>query len=410
MKGKLILWTSFLFLPQWLWGQGNDLAAEKDPNYAWEKSWDQDSLVQEKPPLFTINGYLKYLPSYRNSQALNRPIWDQLVHQRLNIKASILPNWTVQGSLRTRFFHGGSFREFPFYKEVINTDFGTVDLSLNVANGNNWLINSTIDRLFTEFGSDKWQLRIGRQRINWGINTVSNPNDLFNTYSFFDFDYEERPGTDAVRFQYFTGTLSRVEIAYAPGRNSRESVAALYYTFNTQGYDYQFISGIFRNRYMAGFGWAGSIEETGIKGEVSFFTDLDHIPGRDPSNFVIGMSADHMFGNGIFLMVEYLYNQKRKGVPMDFLLFTQPLSADNLSLSDHSIFLQSSYAISPVVQAGIASFYYPSERALFFSPSLRIDLMENLDLLLIGQTFRGPQNSIFSQAGTLLATALKWNF
>lgn len=36
-----------------------------------------------------------------------------------------------------------------------------------------------------------------------------NPNDWFNTYNYFDFDYEERPGTDAIRVRvYFKDGMS----------------------------------------------------------------------------------------------------------------------------------------------------------------------------------------------------------
>ena len=37
------------------------------------------------------------------------------------------------------------------------------------------------------------------------MNLVWNPNDLFNAFSFVDFDYEERPGSDALRIQKYTG-------------------------------------------------------------------------------------------------------------------------------------------------------------------------------------------------------------
>ena len=60
-------------------------------------------------------------------------------------------------------------------------------------------------------------LRIGRQRINWGVNLAWNPNDLFNAYSLIDFDYQERPGSDAIRFQYYMGDLSVLNLQYNPG-------------------------------------------------------------------------------------------------------------------------------------------------------------------------------------------------
>ncbi|MCG8318265.1 MAG: hypothetical protein MI921_02070 [Cytophagales bacterium] len=49
---------------------------------------------------------------------------------------------------------------------------------------------------------------IGKHRINWGKSYVWNPNDVFNAYSFFDFDYEERRGTDALLIKYTTSPFS----------------------------------------------------------------------------------------------------------------------------------------------------------------------------------------------------------
>ncbi|MGY6741418.1 MAG: hypothetical protein ACXIUQ_01680 [Cecembia sp.] len=375
-------------------GQGSDLTVEEASPY----------------PEYQLNGYLKYLPSYRRSPTFENAFFDQLLHNRFNLRANFNEKWTAYGSLRTRFFIGSSVKEFPFFKDFLEEDFGFFNISKVLWSGNNFMLHSTIDRFFTEYRTDKWQVRIGRQRINWGINLVSNPNDLFNTYSFFDFDYEERPGTDAIRVSYFSGDLSRIEFAVAPGRTKEESVAAVYYSLNHRGYDLQFISGYFKDRWTGGFGWAGSIKDTGFKGEFSYFRDLNHIPGREAGNFVVSTSVDHMFGNGIFLVVEYLYNQPRQGSEQNVLLLTRPLQADNLSFTDHSVFVQGTYPISPILNAGLAGFYYPTDRAVFISPSFTGNVLENLDLLLIGQFFVGGSGSIFEEAGSLLAAALKWSF
>ena len=69
-------------------------------------------------------------------------------------------------------------------------------------------------------------MRIGRQRINWGVNLAWNPNDLFNAYSLIDFDYQERSGVDAIRFQYYTGEMSSIEFAIQPGENIDKSIIA----------------------------------------------------------------------------------------------------------------------------------------------------------------------------------------
>lgn len=371
----------------------------------------QDSLPEKNPfPEFRLNGYIKILPSYRHTKALENGLLDNLVHNRLNLRANFNEKWAAYGSLRTRHFVGGTVREFPLFKEFLDTDFGFFDMSWVLWSRNSFIFHTTIDRLYTEYKGNKWQLRIGRQRVNWGINLVSNPNDLFNTYSFFDFDYEERPGTDALRFTYFTGDLSRFEMVIAPRESVRESVAAVYYSLNHKGYDIQFLTGYFEDRWAGGFGWAGSIKDTGFKGELSYFRDLNPDLGIPSANFVFATSLDHMFSNSVFLVIEYLYNQQRKDREQNILLLNQPLKADNLSFTDHSVFVQARYPLSPIVNIGLAGFYYPSEKSVFFSPSFTGNLVENLDLLVIGQFFAGGKESIFSEAGSLIAMSLKWSF
>ena len=93
--------------------------------------------------------------------------------------------------------------------------------------------------------------------MNWGVNLISNPNDLFNQYSFYDFDYPERPGSDAVRVQRFLGFNSRMEVAVRPASDLEQSVAAFLYAFGARGYDIQLMGGYYRERFVAGAGFAG---------------------------------------------------------------------------------------------------------------------------------------------------------
>ncbi|MCK7542259.1 MAG: hypothetical protein MZV63_70990 [Marinilabiliales bacterium] len=69
------------------------------------------------------------------------------------------------------------------------------------------VLNTFIDRASVDFTAGTLQVSAGRQRINWSQALVWNPNDIFNTYSSFDFDYMERPGSDAVRVDLLTGAF-----------------------------------------------------------------------------------------------------------------------------------------------------------------------------------------------------------
>ena len=111
-----------------------------------------------------------------------------------------------------------------------------VDMSWNIFDKQSFLFNTTIDRLWLDLHYNKFQVTIGRQRINWGQTFVWNPNDIFNAYSFFDFDYVERPGSDAVRLQYFPSSSSAAELAVKVDDENDITAAGLY-RFNRWGYD-----------------------------------------------------------------------------------------------------------------------------------------------------------------------------
>jgi hypothetical protein len=87
-------------------------------------------------------------------------------------------------------------------------------------------MHSNIDRMHLSYINGPWEVHAGRQRVNWGRTFVWNPNDLFNNYAFLDFDYEERPGVDALTAQYNWDYASSLEVGIRLGDNWDESVLA----------------------------------------------------------------------------------------------------------------------------------------------------------------------------------------
>jgi hypothetical protein len=169
---------------------------------------------------------------------------DNLIHNRLNFKwNNKSDNFKAALELRNRLIIGESASTIPGYAKMIDTDNGFVRLSDNLLNGNSYVLNSKIDRAYIDYTKDKFQVTIGRQRINWGQCFTWNPNDLFNAYSFFDFDYVEKPGSDAIRLQYYTSNTSTLEFAIKEDNNHNVTSAFLY-RFDKWNYDIQFLGGI----------------------------------------------------------------------------------------------------------------------------------------------------------------------
>lgn len=230
----------------------------------------QDSIQTSWRDKIEFGGYVKYMNTNQFVN-LDNIFTDNLIHNRLNFKYYPNDNWTFSFEMRNRIFYGENLEINPNFAPSIDLDNGVVDMSWNLVDEPVLLMNATIDRANIEYNRGKWNIRLGRQRINWGINLAWNPNDLFNAYNFVDFDYQERPGSDALRIQYYTGAMSQVELAHRPGSNWDETILTSRYKFNKAGYDFQFIGGNYRTDATLGLGWAGNIKSIGFKGEGTYF-------------------------------------------------------------------------------------------------------------------------------------------
>jgi len=363
-----------------------------------------------------ISGYLQANP-VRISTELPEPIGQQSwteyrLQNRLNVNWYATSELTLNWQMRTRAFAGDLVREFPQYVESIDTDDGLLDLSWMVTRRDDWLLHHVPDRLYAQWNRGDWDIRVGRQRVNWGVNMITNPNDIFNIYSFYDFDYPERPGSDAIRIQRHLDFTSRVEVAVSPARDLGDSVAAVLYAFDMNGYDVQLISGYYRDRFTTGAGWAGDFRGAGIKGETMFYTDIgsrgsSSESGRE-TNFIVSASVDYMFENSLFAVAEILYN--REGGRDEFTLMGEQLTPDNPSFSTYQATTHLSYPIHPLLDGSIAAMWYPDERAVFISPALTWSVAQDIDFRILGQFFTGSDDSVFGNAGNLLTASLTYNF
>lgn len=339
-----------------------------------------------------VNGYIKNLNilSFSGNPLIGNSD-EHFIHNRLNLRIYPVKNLTIGAEFRNRFFYSGTSAETASVKEMIGSDPGLVDMSWNIGNNSNpVLLNAQIDRLWVAYGNSKVDLRIGRQRVNWGINTAWNPNDIFNAYNFVDFDYGERPGTDAVRFQYFGTNMSGFEVVIAPRANWQEATSALMYKFNAKEYDFQFIGGHFREEVTAGFGFAGNIKMAGLKGEIQWFAPWKNF-GDTVHTVSAAISADYAFTNSLYINGSILFNSNGidNSDPLKLATFFSgaALDAKNLMPTKYNGFLSANYPITPLLSSSLAVIYGYGPHLLLINPSLTYSILENWDILLAAQLF-----------------------
>lgn len=311
---------------------------------------------------------------------------DNTLHNRLNFKWYPVKYLDAELGVRNRFIYGetlkyGNLFSGNAYSDRYSEDGGCVDLSYNWVTKTAWVLNSAIDRALINIHLKKFEATIGRQRINWGQCFVWNPNDIFNSYSYFDIDYEERSGRDAIRLQYYTGVASHAELATSIDADNKFTTAALY-VFNKKGFDIQVLGGIVKEEdYVAGTGFSGYIKSTSIRAEFTYIHPVESV--SDTSGVVIAsLGCDHMFNNELFIQAEVLYNQNADaGQSLDLLsYYSNEMSVKNLSVDEWSFFVNASYPITPLFTVQLGGMYYLNLNGAFVNPSISYSLKENLRL------------------------------
>jgi len=371
--------------------------------------------AQDDVSSFELNGYLTNMQSVMYSNPSEDWIIDNLFHNRLNFFYYGGEHFTGSLKLRNRLIYGETIKLVPGYADAIEEDMGWMDLSYNLLSGNSYVLNTMIDRVWLQYSTDGFVATAGRQRINWGQTFVWNVNDIFNAYSYFDFDYEERPGSDAIRLQLYPNYTSTIELAAKLDSANKLTAAALY-RFNVFSYDIQFLAGVLQEEdYVGGLGWSGNLGGAGFRGEASYFHPMKN-PGDTSGMFMFSAGIDYIFPNTLMLQGEYLYSSNPFSSAFGFIdFYSGPLTVKQLAFTQHTIFASVSYQVTPLFTASLGGMYFPDMKGYFIGPSLTYNVLNNVDLSFFMQYFNAENEDpltgqITRQQISLLFLRLKWSF
>jgi hypothetical protein len=366
----------------------------------------KDSLIT-KSPKTAANGYISNLfsPQYNNMEDQWKVT--NYLHQRINFSWTPFPQLTITAQRRTRININQSGKDTLYMNIYDGLVFQKKDL----------YINSTFDRLNLKYTKDKLEVTIGRQRINWGQSFVWNPNDLFNSYSFFDFDYIERPGSDALRVQYYNSFTSSTELAAKIDRFNKITVAGLH-RFNRWGIDFQVLGGLLSSEdAVVGAGWTGNINSISIFGEGTYFRPVKNF-ADSAGLYLIDVGCSKIFANRLGLQLEGLYVSKEPDISSLFSLFESTLDVRKIAFARVNLFANISFPITPLLNGSMALMWFPDTggiSGIYTGPSFDFSLGNNLNLSVIAQYFKGDfteavQQQMRKQTLMLAFVRLKWNF
>lgn len=365
----------------------------------------------------TMDGYLSNTFSLYRME--DQSLWENSLMDRFNFR--VYPTGWLTGAIdfRSRIITGNTLRKIPGYSEALGRDPGYMNLTLltdgNLGDNTGFALTTIVDRLWLQFTLGNLEVIAGRQRINWGQTLVWNPNDVFNAYSYFEVDYPERPGSDALRIQYYTGNASTLELV-AKVDSSKRITAAGYFRFNTHGFDIQLLGGVYQEEdLLLGTGWSGNLGPTAFRGELSYFRDLNQF--ADTTGYLMASSGfDYTFSNSLMIQVEALYSAFAKELDLNNFLqfYGANLDVKSLGFTPWSFFANISYPFTPLLTGSLASIWYPSWKGYFLGPSVDLSIKSNMALSLIFQHFSAKfetsQTPPERSNNTFGFLRFKWNF
>lgn len=398
-------------------------------NFSYSQEPDDSSRVN-------FSGYISGMPSLfwmgnSGSTTSDSALWQVVMHNRLNLQWYPSDHFKGAIELRNQLI-GGDFIFLANNNSGFKTENYYLPLTYHEAIGDQYLLSLSVDRLWFQYTFNKLEIKVGRQRINWGQTLVWNPNDLFNSYNFFDFDYPERPGADAIRVQYYTSSVSSLDAAAKVDSSGNISGGWLC-RFNKWNTDFQLLGGIINQSnvfegvdtivwedkdLVGGVGFSGSVKSVSIRGEMSYFYSLKE--NADSTNILLlSLAADYSFPNETFLMVEFMYNSNVLVPEGSSILnfYGGSQNVKTLTYTKYNFFGQVSYPISPLLNASIGGMFFTDEymKGIYAGPTIDLSLGDNLTLSGIFQFFAFQlKNPITSDKEWIKANyvfaRLKWNF
>jgi len=381
-----------------------------------------ESHAQLSPLQF--GGYAKNLITYADGDIEDFPIefgrWQNTGQLRLNAYYYPTDALVVSGQARNLLVYQKDNALLRAFQDELTTSSYYFDLKYEWLEEDDFYGSSEIDRLYLNWRQQKWEVILGRQRIAWGTCLVWNPTDLFNPFDILDFDYEERPGTDALQIQYFIGPVSQFNISATPGRTRQDVIYAGRYVANRWDYDFAVIAGWQRNSLRLGTNWAGQLFDGGFRGEI-LYTDpnmkyrtfnpeaisiFDLYVDREVTRpfWTIALSGDYTFSNSFYIHTEYLYNglgtTGKAGSRRFDVIFTGELTP-----ARQSIFQEFAYQLTPLLRGDFFIIFNPNDKSWIAAPSLQYSVATNWELYLlvfpsggeVGTEYGGFPNQYFAR-------------
>ncbi len=359
-----------------------------------------------------ISGFLKSSNYFRFTDWSTDRVAENILHSNLKFDWKLNSNSSMYMSLHNRFFFGESIQnEESEYANSLQTSNNLVDMNWVFVEDEKSLLHTAIDRLYYQYRGKNSIVRLGKQRIDWSQTIVWNPNDLFNTYSFLNFDYATRSGIDAIygAFNLDRYGKSSIHLGYAPQDLISESIYAGRYRYKSQKNEWQLMVGKVHEDYVLGFGWTTYIRATGFSGELSYFKDQNNIAQNDA--FIGTLASFYEFKSKLVLHYEFNYNSNPQNIEENFVsIFFEPLSSKYITFNTYSFAVLGQYPINRYWSIGATGIAYLDTERYYLGAYTKVELPSDISFLVSTQLMNNEDEGLLNSGKKYLFSRIMWSF
>lgn len=345
----------------------------------------QNSSVQTR-------GYAKNLAIRSKSILSNETYFLDISRLRLKGLVDVSNKVHSEVWLDTELLAGSFLKtpEFRFSEILARPTFA--DLSWTVEQGSEAQLRQSLFRAFATLYLGRTELTVGRQRIAWGTGFAWNPTDLLNPFNPAAIELAEKEGVDAIHLAIPFGTLSRVEAAFAPGKDELRSSASLRMSTNWGNYDLAIMGGDFRDDKVLGGDFAGYLGSAGFRGEFAY--TWKH---QDDNYLRAVLNADYNFRGDIYAFIEFYYNGQGSSDKNNYKL-GDLLAGQTFNLAKHYLAISANKSLTPLLVLNVYSLVNLNDGSSLVGPSIVYSISTNLEAAASAYWTRGPERSEY---GTL---------
>jgi hypothetical protein len=349
--------------------------------------------VIELPVYMIMKKYPVFFPFPVNNQFLNlnrlrlKPELDLWENARINVEYEIDALYSEKNLL--------------FDLSSVSTSRQLFNLKWNLINKGNYKVSHYFDRLYFRQDFSWGDIAIGRQRIAWGSGRIWNPIDLFNPVNPANFAKIEKDGADVAALTYFFGNFTDLDVVYNPQKKIENSNAGFRFRTNLEQYDLAVVGGYFDKRIVAGWDFAGSLFNAGVRGEGIVSMNREDI-SDNYTRFTLG--TDYQITPELYALIEYQYNGEGKANKANYELL-RLVNGEILNLSRNYLALSANYVFSFITSASLLVNQNLNDGSGFIVISGLYSVTSNLSLTVGAQITYGNEfseywyfpHSIYSQ-------------